>query len=176
MRSALGWSGLEKGFPRPRGTGGARDWQSHSDVGPACLAGQGPACASGELLSACSHAAEKVPSPALQAPSCLSAGRVLDERNPGPFLLQASMNAGVSKRIPQAGLSYLPFASGEWNKDRPRVPRGRAGERGLGVVGCGLEPGTLQGQPASPHPLSQPHSPLAQTGEWAVLVPVPMLV
>ena len=70
---------------------------------------------------------------------------------------------------------YLPFSSGEWNKDRPRVPWGRAGERGLGVVGYGLEPGTLQGQPASPHPLSQPHSPLAQTGEWAVLVPVPML-
>ena len=46
---------------------------------------------------------------------------------------------------------------------------------GSGGVGYGLEPGTLQGQPTSPHSLSQPHPPLAQTGEWAVLGPAPTL-
>lgn len=120
MQSSLGWSRLEAPM-----TGRA----TQTD-GPA-LACRGPACASGEQLSACSCAAKKVPSPILQAPLSSSAGPILDERNLGPFLLQASMNAGVSKRIPQAGLFYLPFASGEQNKDRPRVPWGGAGERGL---------------------------------------------
>lgn len=102
------------------------------------LACRGPACASGEQLSACSRVAQKVPSPTLQAPLSSSPGPNLDERNPGQsFLLQASMNAGVSKRIPQAGLFYLPFASGEQSKDRPRVPMGWGWGEGWEGVGGG---------------------------------------
>lgn len=135
--------------------------------GPA-LACRGPACASGEQLSACSCAAKKVPSPILQAPLSSSAGPILDERNPGPFLLQASMNAGVSKRIRRlfSFTSLLPLGS--------RI-KTDPGSHGVGLGRGVLWGGTLQGQPASTHPLSQPHPPLAQTGEWAVLVPAPAL-
>lgn len=168
MQSDLGWSGLEAPV-----TGRA----TQTD-GPA-LACRGPACASGEQLSACSRVAQKVPSPTLQAPLSWSPGPNLDERNQGrSFLLQASMNAGVSKRIPQlvSFTSLLP--PGSRVKTDPGSPWGGAGERGGRAwgVGHGLEPGTLQGQPASPDPLSQLHPPLEQTtGERAVLVPAPAL-
>ena len=102
--SGVVWAG--EGFPPPRGTGGARDWQSHSDGRPRLSWPVRVQPVPPENSSLLAAMRPRRPRPQLSRLPC--AGQVLDERSPGPFLLQASINVGVSKRILQAGL-LSPF-------------------------------------------------------------------